>query len=386
MPFPTKVNVQPAPGVAGDFASGNPRSTVLSAAGAAFVAGSNGVTVGRFAWTDSTNTYLGNAGVGVPTGFIHRDQPALITTYLSEYGMSVPAGFPVTAFSAGDFWVVNSGTATSVVGNKAYANPASGLISFAATGTPTAGATVTGANQTIVTNTATCRTANNTATIGISGVVMTVSAVGTGTVLAVGQTVTGTGIAAGTTIVNQLTGTAGSTGTYTVAVSQYVASSTAATMSGGGLTVATMTSGYFYVGQVISGAGLATGSVIAAVGTGTGTNTGTYAVSVAPTTPTASGTVTGAGSYLVATTGVSGTVNQYDVVTDTSTAGNVTAGTYIALIVAQTSTTLSAVLSNSVAAATTDNLSIASNIETKWYAGSVGAPGELVIMTSWPLG
>ena len=54
---------------------------------------------------------------------------------------------------------------------------------------------------------------------GLAGTIMTVTIIGSGT-LAAGQTIAGTGVTAGTTIVNQLTGTSGSTGTYTVSISQ----------------------------------------------------------------------------------------------------------------------------------------------------------------------
>jgi hypothetical protein len=58
-------------------------------------------------------------------------------------------------------------------------------------------------------------------TASIAGAVMTVTAVRLGSV-AVGATVFGTGVAASTSIVNQLSGVAGGTGTYTVAPAQTV--------------------------------------------------------------------------------------------------------------------------------------------------------------------
>ena len=58
-----------------------------------------------------------------------------------------------------------------------------------------------------------------------AGTVLTVSAVTSGPIL-VGMTITGTGITAGTRIVAQVSGTAGSTGVYTVSTSQEVGSIT----------------------------------------------------------------------------------------------------------------------------------------------------------------
>ena len=66
-------------------------------------------------------------------------------------------------------------------------------------------------------------TAVFTGTVALA--VMTVSAVTSGTIL-VGTTITGSGVSAGTTITGQLTGTTGGTGTYSVSISQTVASTT----------------------------------------------------------------------------------------------------------------------------------------------------------------
>ena len=71
-------------------------------------------------------------------------------------------------------------------------------------------------------------------TASIAGNVMTVSAVGAGT-LAVGQGLSGSGVSPSTFIVAQLTGTAGSTGTYQVNIPQTVSSTT---ITGGTVTVA----------------------------------------------------------------------------------------------------------------------------------------------------
>jgi hypothetical protein len=143
MTFQTSVNVTQAPAVAGDFASTNPRHSVLSVPGG-FVAGASGLTVGLFAWADSTGIILSNTGSGAPTGFVHRDLQGLIGTYLAGSGMLIPAGMGVgELFNGGDFWVKNAGAGAVTVGMKAFANNTTGAISFAA-----AGATVSGATET----------------------------------------------------------------------------------------------------------------------------------------------------------------------------------------------------------------------------------------------
>jgi hypothetical protein len=113
--FQTQVNVQPAPAVEGDFASANPRATVLAGQGA-LVAGAAGVLVGRFAWlsyaavdNDNSPAIVNSFGAGLPAGFVHREQQGLITAYLASATMRVQAGFPITLFNEGDFWVNNAG-------------------------------------------------------------------------------------------------------------------------------------------------------------------------------------------------------------------------------------------------------------------------------------
>jgi hypothetical protein len=299
MGFPTQVNVVPGVGVAGDFASANPRASVVNGPGA-FVAGPAGVAVGRFAWADSSNLRVNNFGGGKPTGFVHRAQQGLITRFLEEASMVVPAGLPVTLFSAGDFWVKNDGGTTSAISQTAYVNNSTGQVQF---GTNWTGATVTGS------------IAANVVTGSIAGNTLTVSAVTTG-VLTVGQTISGTNVTAGTRIEEILTGTGG-VGTYRVSATQTVASTTI-TGSGGTLTVTAVASGTLGIGDALTGTGITAGTYVTGFITGAG-GTGTYAVNIG----------------------------------QTATSGTVT---------------------------------VAAGIDTKWVALSVGAPGELVKMSTYVLG
>lgn len=138
MGFQTQVNLTPAIGLNGDFASGNPRASFPSPEGG-FVAGSGGVTVGRFAWVSTSDgkTVL-NTGTGKPQGFIHREQQAFITTYLAESGNSVPAGQPVTLMSKGDYFATAT-VAAATIGQKVFAKLADGTVQTGA-----AGATISG--------------------------------------------------------------------------------------------------------------------------------------------------------------------------------------------------------------------------------------------------
>lgn len=137
--FQSVINQYPAPAVEGDFASSNPRSVVLAGEGA-FVAGAAGVTVGRFAWADASGI-VANAGTKAPTGFVHREGQAVITTWLGRQTMLVPQGLPITLHRTGDFWAKTATVAT--IGQKVFASNADGSISTGATGATVAGATET---------------------------------------------------------------------------------------------------------------------------------------------------------------------------------------------------------------------------------------------------
>ena len=206
MGFQTQVNAQQPPACAGDFASANPRAATVSPEGG-FVAGAAGVTVGRFAWIQSDGVTVLNTGTGKPDGFIHREQQALISTYLAESGNLIPVGFPVTLMRTGDYYALANGS-SAVKGEKAYAKFQDGSARFEPTASAPASASITAAQ---------------------SGTTLTVSAVGSGA-LSVGDLVTQ---ASGTPayITAQLTGTAGSTGTYTLSVSQTVSSGAATATS-----------------------------------------------------------------------------------------------------------------------------------------------------------
>ena len=272
MPFQTSVNTVPAPAVAGDFASVNPYYTVDAGPGG-LVAGSLGVTVGNFAWAVQTQTdadnapaYVNSFGVGPVTGFVGRQQQGLITTYLADSSMVIPTGFPLTLYSGGDFFVVNSGATRALLGQKAYANLSNGAVTFAATASP---ATASGSASSVAASTF-------SVTGSIANNVLTVSAVGSGTVYP-GSTVSGTGVATGTQIVSQLTGTTGGIGTYAVSISEQTVASTTVSGTYGTLTVGGTVTGTFVNGGLISGTGTSAGTYITAFITGAG-GAGTYVV------------------------------------------------------------------------------------------------------------
>ena len=119
----------------------------------------------------------------------------------------------------------------------------------------------------------------------ISGTTLTVSSVSSG-VLKVGTVIYGVGMQNATVITALGTGS-GSTGTYTVNISQTVTSTNmagnlaaaiiTASTTGTTLTVIAVSSGTLYPGQTIQGTGIATNTIITALGTGTG-GTGDYTI------------------------------------------------------------------------------------------------------------
>lgn len=207
--FQKVVNADPAPAVEGDFASANPRSSILTMAGLGFFAGAAGVIVGRFARVKTSDGTVTNADPGVANrlGFVHRGQPSLITGWLGESSLTVPAGLEIVLHDEGDFWARFA--AGAAIGQKVFASYADGTAIAGTAGTPPTGGVVTGS---------------------IAGTTLTVTAVTSGA-LAIGDVLSGSGVTAGTTITALGTGTGG-VGTYTVSASQ-TAASTAITATGG---------------------------------------------------------------------------------------------------------------------------------------------------------
>ena len=119
----------------------------------------------------------------------------------------------------------------------------------------------------------------------VSGTTLTVTSVNSGT-LAVGQHFFAVGALQESVITALGTGTGG-TGTYTLNLSQTIASSQmytssagaviTASMSGTTMTVTAVASGTLFVGQTIQGAGITVQTIITALGTGSG-GAGTYTI------------------------------------------------------------------------------------------------------------
>lgn len=378
MGFQRQVNLTPAPAVAGDFASANPRASVLAGPNG-LVAGVGGVTVGKFAWVKSDDITVQSYGTApnAPNGFVHREQQALITQYLGEQSMNVPVGFPVTLHDEGDFWAVLTGANAAVRGSAIYATYGTGDVTAVAAAT---GASVTGAMGS--TNTAALGatfTATGTGTslvvTAVTGVI-TPGAVGTGDLLGVT-----TGISAGITILAQVSGTPGGAGTYTTSAATTISGATATCY--GKNVVVSSTTGLITVGETISGgAGFPVGATVVSQASGTPGGAGTYVLSAFGTAYTASATgVTTFGTYLNVTAVTSGVLAVGDPVSGSGIPANAVIASQVSGTVGGIGLYTLTVAAAAYAASTT--VTAVAGVLTHFKAQSSAAVGELVKISTW---
>lgn len=146
MPFQTNIAVNPAIGVAGDFASTNPRQFVVSGTVNQRMVGAGATPgpaiCGRFGLLQADGTVTSTPGYAAATaagassriGFIHRFMgAALFTNWLQPSSMTILQGQPVELFAIGDFFVVADAiTGTPTRGAAVIWNPATGLINIGA--------------------------------------------------------------------------------------------------------------------------------------------------------------------------------------------------------------------------------------------------------------
>ena len=278
----TAVNTQPAIGVAGEPCDLNPVFTVDFGQGGA-IAGPNGLTIGRFAWatppTDSNFVAcsLSNSGSGTVAGFVPNEMQGLNTIYLQDASMAIKPGFPAVLVSGGrGYFAVNDGATAALPGQTAYANTATGKVEFAA-GTATASSwSIAAETQTL------------TGTIGgTDGNILTLTAVG-GNTIYLGSVLTGGGVATNTQIVSQISGTPNGVGSYYISIPQQSAIVPTGTTYGL-LTLTTVATGNFGVGDALSGTSVANGSTLSQMLTGTG---GSGSTAVTLTATASSGTLT----------------------------------------------------------------------------------------------
>lgn len=365
MGFQTSVKNQPAPAVAGDFCSANPRAVVLAGPGQ-FQAPAGGVTVGNFVWANpDTGDVSASYVAGYEIGFLHRENQALIVTFLGDSTMVVNEGIPITLFSQGEFWARFAAGATP--GQLVYANASDGAPIAGGASAPGTDAFTgsIGFNGT--------GAVGSTFTIAIATNVATITGIGAGQYLTAGDIVTSANIA-GVAIGAQLTGTPGSNGTYTFVHADVAAEAGAAASTV--LNVTAVTRGALEIGSIVTGGGLAANSTVTAILAGTG-GVGRYTLSGAAQS-SASGSKGAITDVLDVTAVSSGVLAPGDVIAG----AGVTAGTQI---VAQLTGTPGGIgtytvsISQSVASVAMTVGAIA----TPYKVNSLAAAGELAKISTW---
>lgn len=148
------------------------------------------------------------------------------------------------------------------------------------------------------------------------------------------------------------------------------------------MTVTAVGSGSVVKGATISGTNVATGTKILSQISGTARGIGTYRVSI-PNQTVASTTISG--TYGTLTIGTLTTTPVFAVGNPIS-GTNVVAGTTITdTLTGAGGSGATMVVDNNTAVAST-TISATSNVETKWFARSAGTVGQIVKMSSHPLG
>lgn len=286
------------------------------------VAGLSGVTVGLFAWASAARV----DGDGAPA-------------VVNNFGAGLPTGLVhrqqqglITTYLADASMVIVPGTELAIVtaGDLWVKNDGStqalpGQKAYANLTTGKINFAATGSATSGATSTASTIAATTSSSTGsIAGNVLTITAVGSGTIYP-GTTISGTGVATGTKIVSQITPLL--SGEALGGIGRYAVSIPEQTVAS---TTISGTYGLLTVGGTVAGT-FAVGQALAATGS-----------VVAGTTITALGTGTGG------------------------------AGTYV--------------VDNNTAVGSQAINVLAVNIETRWYAVGSALAGELVKITTHPVG
>ena len=131
MGFQKIVYQNPGRGVAGDFASTNPRSAMLAGEGALVAAET--LTVGYFGFADmDAGEVFAAHDAGLRVGFIHRNNQGTVHAG-QEATMTIGEGREVALFVTGDFYAILDDDC--VVGDAITATKADGSPSVTAAGT-----------------------------------------------------------------------------------------------------------------------------------------------------------------------------------------------------------------------------------------------------------
>lgn len=171
-------------------------------------------------------------------------------------------------------------------------------------------------------------------------------------------------------------------GTSTASTIAATTSSVTGSITGALLTVTAVGSGTVYPGTTISGTNVVTGTKIVSQVSGTAGGIGVYLVSIPEQTVAAT---TISGTYGLLTVG--GTVvAPFAVNSVLAATGSVVAGTTITALGTGTGAAGTYVVDNNTVVGSQAINVLAVNVETRWFARSGGLTGELVKISTTPLG
>ena len=324
--FQAQVYPQQAPGVEGDFCDHAPRVPVQAGPGG-LVSASEGVYVARFGWLDGSIVDPMNAPTLVHTHSIGGGLAPAGFMHREQQGLNTNFLGGSTMYVPGGFPITLHSAGGFFVLNRGTNYAQVGMKAFARLND---GGVIFGATGSApgasVGYTGAVAASTFAVTASILGNVMNVTAVTSGVVVP-GATVTAAGIPAGCKVVGQLTGAPGGAGQYGLSYSELAVPSGTVNGTYGTLNVTVIGTGSSVdVGDVLSGTGVTAGTTITANGS----------------------------SGIAGLTGMGGL------------------GFYA--------------VDNNTVVASTGTLGATDAYETKWFATSAGSPGEIIKMSSWPLG
>lgn len=128
MSFQSKINLSPAQGWHGDFASTNPRVSLLGNNGS-FQVGPAGIRAGSFVWVSEQDGTISNTGNDSPDGFVGRELTGVTMPGFHENNMVILAGAMVTVFEKGEFKIELATDMDDVKhGDAVYVSPQTGEV------------------------------------------------------------------------------------------------------------------------------------------------------------------------------------------------------------------------------------------------------------------
>lgn len=211
--FQSFVNTYPPLGQKGARASMNPRAFVLGGEGDYRADATNPPIVGNFAWCVPGGVAYKVKTTGGIIGFVANELESAITTWLNQDVLALNSGQRVPAYTHGDFWAEITGAVA--VGDTIYADATDG------SPTTSAGASAVNPDTGFKAASAVAVDASSSGNVSIDGStgIMTIAATVTGVIQSevngqYGDVVNGTGVPANVFVMNQLSGTPGSNGTY----------------------------------------------------------------------------------------------------------------------------------------------------------------------------